>query len=134
MKKQIAIVTSATGGLGKEFVKLLLEEDIDEIWAIARSREKLDTLKETYGNQIQIYPLDISDRNQYEFIKTKLKKENPQIKYLINNAGSARFCSYDDISIEDSLNMIDLNIGAAVAIGLECIPYMPEISYIINIA
>ena len=40
--KKIAIVTGASGGLGKEFVKLLLrEENIDEIWAIAKNEEKL---------------------------------------------------------------------------------------------
>lgn len=56
------------------------------------------------------------------------------IKYLINNAGFAKFCSYDDITIEESLNMIDLNISAVVALGLICIPYMEKGSHIINIA
>lgn len=56
------------------------------------------------------------------------------IKYLINNAGFAKFCSYDDITIEESLNMIDLNISAVVAFGLICIPYMEKGSHIINIA
>ena len=35
--KKIAIVTGATGGLGREFVRLLLnEKNVDEIWALAR--------------------------------------------------------------------------------------------------
>ena len=40
-KKKIAIVTGASRGLGLEFVKLLLKEDLDEIWMIARSEEKM---------------------------------------------------------------------------------------------
>ena len=36
----------------------------------------------------------------------------------------AKFCSYGDLSVGESLNMIDLNVGAVVALGLTCIPYM----------
>ena len=59
---------------------------------------------------------------------------NANVKILINNAGFAKFCSYEDISIDESLNMIDLNISAVVAMGLICIPYMDKGSHIINIA
>ena len=45
-KKKIAIVTGASRGLGLEFVKLLLKEDLDEIWMIARSEEKMKKIKE----------------------------------------------------------------------------------------
>ena len=38
-KRSIAVVTGASGGFGKEFVRLLLEEDtVDEIWAVARNQ------------------------------------------------------------------------------------------------
>ena len=37
--KKIVILTGATGGLGKEFVKQIVNEDIDEVWAIARNQE-----------------------------------------------------------------------------------------------
>jgi len=42
----IAIITGATGGLGQEFVREMLKENIDEIWAVARNEEKLGRLKE----------------------------------------------------------------------------------------
>lgn len=32
--KNIVILTGATGGLGREFLKQILQEDIDEIWQI----------------------------------------------------------------------------------------------------
>lgn len=50
--KRIAIVTGATGGLGREFVRLLLKEkNIDEIWALARNEKKLGRLKEKFGKK-----------------------------------------------------------------------------------
>lgn len=134
-KKSIAIVTGANGGLGKEFVKLLLqEENISEIWAIARNEEKLKQLINEFGSKVRTFSVDLSDRTNYNKIEEQLKQNDVTVQYLINNAGFAKFCSYDDISIDESLNMIDLNISAVVAIGLICIPYMSKDSYIINIA
>ena len=43
-KKKIALVTGADSGLGREFVRKLLEEDVEEIWAVARNKEKLEKL------------------------------------------------------------------------------------------
>ena len=44
---KIAIVTGASSGLGKEFVKQIehLYKELDEIWVIARRRERLEELK-----------------------------------------------------------------------------------------
>lgn len=135
MKKQIAVVTGANGGLGKEFVKLLAEQnDISEIWAIARNEEKLNQLSEEFGDKVRTFSMDLSDRTSYSELEKYLEKEEVNVKYLVNNAGFAKFCSYDDISIEESLNMIDLNIGAVTALGLVCIPHMEKESHIINIA
>lgn len=134
-KKQIAIITGASSGMGKEFVKLLLnEKEISEIWAIARNADKLQKLSDEFGGKIYTIPADLSDRNSLSVIKKQLESSDYTIKYLINNAGFAKFCSYDDISIDESLNMIDLNVSAVVGLGLVCIPYMREGSHIINIA
>lgn len=134
-KKSIAIVTGANGGLGKEFVKLLLkEEGISEIWAIARNKEKLNQLLNEFGDRIRTFSMDLSNRASFAEIEKELNANDAAVKYLVNNAGFAKFCSYDDIGIDESLNMIDLNIGAVVAAGLTCIPYMEKNSHIINIA
>ena len=54
--KKIAIVTGATGGLGREFVRLLLKEkNVDEIWALARNEKKLSRLKDKFGKKIKIF-------------------------------------------------------------------------------
>ena len=42
---RIAIVTGASSGLGKEFaVQLAQQENLDEIWAVARREERLRAL------------------------------------------------------------------------------------------
>lgn len=134
-KKSVAVVTGASSGLGKEFVSLLLNEsDVSEIWAVARSEQKLRELAEEFGGKIRVLAMDLSERESLKRFEQALLSEEIEIKYLINNAGFAKFCAYNDISVEESLNMIDLNISAVVALGLSAIPYMARGSYIINIA
>lgn len=133
--KNAAIVTGASSGLGKEFVKLLTDDkSFDNIYIIARSKDKLDKLRQDYGDKIIPYVTDLSDINNIKTFGKYLEKEDINIKLLINNAGFAKFCSYDDISIDESLNMINLNVSGVVAMGLVCIPFMNKGSHIINIA
>lgn len=133
--KKIAIITGASTGLGREFVKLINDRnEIDEIWAIARHQDKLDHLRRQMGAKIRPISMDVSNRKRIEEFGFMLSESGAEVHYLINNAGYAKFCSYDDLNVEESLNMIDLNIGGVVAMGLVCIPSMPSGSHIINIA
>ena len=91
--KRIAIVTGATGGLGREFVRLLLKEkNVDEIWALARNEKKLGRLKEKFGKKVKIYSIDLSSVRQIQCFEEELKQEAQQrkleISYLIINIAS----------------------------------------------
>lgn len=133
--KKIAIITGASSGLGREFVKIINEKkNIQEIWAIARDQHKLDNLKAQTGKKIRTISMDLSDLSRIESLGQMLSGNEVQICYLINNAGYGKFASYDDLSVEESINMLNLNINAVVAVGLTCIPYMCRGAHIINIA
>ena len=58
MKKNIAVITGAGSGLGREYAKILVQEQgIDEIWAIARDLRKLDQIKSDLGEKNRaVYP------------------------------------------------------------------------------
>lgn len=133
--KNIAIVTGASSGFGKEFVKLFVRrKDIDEVWIISRNEDRLNKIKEHFGKKIKVFSMDLSVKDNIKNFGTLEELKKCNIKYLINNAGFAKFCSYDDISIDESVNMIDLNVSGVVAMGLVCIPYMRKGSHIINVA
>jgi len=133
--KKTAIVTGASSGLGIEFVKILTEKnEVDEIWIIARNADALQKLVKNYGSKLKPIPMDLTDRNNIGIIADKINNDNANIIYLINNAGFGRFGSYDDISTNEALNMIDLNAGCVVALCQTCIPHMSSGGHIINIA
>ena len=46
-QRQIALVTGASSGIGREFVRQVAGRypELDEIWAVARREERLEQLK-----------------------------------------------------------------------------------------
>lgn len=132
--KRIAILTGATGGLGREFVKQLLKEEIDEVWAIARNEQKLSDLQKEHGEKVVPLSIDLSDRKGIERIRDMLDEKKPQVAYLINNAGMAKMGKYTDFSIEEIDRTINVNCKAPILLSQICIPYMGRGSKILNIS
>ena len=130
--KRIAIVTGASGGIGFWFVKLLLNEKVDEIWAIGRSYLRLSALSDKFGEKIKPFPMNLALDEALSDFARKLKRRKVNIVYLVNCAGVAKFGAYDTIGCEDVNNMIDLNMSAIVKLTNICLPYMCKGSHIIN--
>lgn len=133
-KKKIAIVTGASSGIGKEFASLLLKEDLDELWALGRSEERLKEVKEADKDRVRIFLMDLTQRKNLDIIEALIVSEDVDVRWLVNCAGFAKFCDYGGIDRYTSVNMIDLNIGALVSMGLICLPFMGQGAHIINMA
>lgn len=131
--KNIAIITGASGGLGREFVRILFPE-AGEVWAVMRNRAHADQLFIEYGPKLVPLCLDLSKRESLSAIEDMLSAGEYNVKYLVNNAGYAKFGNYADVDLNESLGMIDLNVSALVGLGLVCLKHMSAGSRIINIA
>ncbi len=135
--KKIAIITGATGGLGREFVRLIKNENnenVDEIWAIARNEVKLENLKKEMGNHIVVISKDLTKKEELNSINTLLKREKLQIQYLINNAGVGKMGNHNDFSIEEIEDTLGINCNAVAVLCSMCIPYMTKGSRILNVS
>lgn len=132
--KKIVILTGATGGLGREFLKQILKEEIDEVWAIARNEQKLSELRKEHGERVIPISIDLSEMRGIEQIKDMLEENKPYIEYLINNAGLAKMGKYNGFSIEEIDRTINVNCKAPVMLAQICIPYMGKGSKILNIS
>ena len=68
--RDIALVTGASSGIGKEFVRQIAKKykGLDEIWVIARRKDKLRELKkEIIGTRVRILPLDLMEESSLLF-------------------------------------------------------------------
>lgn len=132
--KRIAIVTGASSGMGREFVLQLPNwETFDEIWAIARRAERLEELAQNVPIPVRPIALDLTDPDALAHYRDLLEAAAPDVGLLANIAGFGKFGRYDQIPLEDSLRMIDLNCKALVAMTELTLPYMRRGARLLNL-
>jgi len=130
----IAIVTGASSGMGRQFVLQLHNYvQVDEIWVIARRQAALDSLKEEAAVNVRPIVMDLLDSASFTEFEKLLEQEKPNIKLLVNAAGFGKFGAYHKVSMEDERRMIDLNCTALVLMTRLCVPYMAPGSHILQL-
>lgn len=124
---KIAIITGASSGMGRALaLRLPQEETFDELWVIARSGDKLEELKSQVCCPVRPISMDLTDPDSLEHYSALLQAAQPEVALLANCSGYGKFGTYDQIPLQDSLGMIDLNARALVAITELTLPYMPR--------
>ena len=130
----IAIVTGASSGMGREFVlQLSRYVQVDEIWVIARRTAALESLAEEVSVKIRPIALDLLDNSSFETFAALLDAEKPNVKLLVNAAGFGKFGTYHKVSTVDDCRMIDLNCKALVMMTRLTVPYMEKGSHILQL-
>lgn len=130
----IAVITGASSGMGREFLKKVDEYNLDEIWAIALDIEGLEKVKSESKTNVRVFPFDLTVEDSFIKYKNALEELKPNVVYLFNCSGYGKFGRYDEIEIKQSANMIDLNCKALMTMSELTIPYMSKGSKILEIA
>ena len=131
---KIAIVTGASSGMGREFVRQLHDYvAVEEIWAIARREANLEALKNETPIPVRSVVLDLLQLESFTVFAKLLEEEKPDVKLLVNAAGFGKFGKAENVSLEDDLGMIDLNCRALVAMTRLTLPYMGPGSHILQL-
>ena len=152
-QKNIIIITGASSGMGKEFVRQTDRHfpKVDEIWLIARRKEILEELAASCNHKCCVFACDLSNKETWDEFKQTLMKEQPKITLLVNSAGYGilgEFYQKDsynlnckntvtvnaDVWMCEQTGMVELNCGALTAMTYLCIPYMKQGGRIIQLA
>ena len=110
LKDKKALITGASGGIGKEIARVLVEYDA-EVCISGRNVEELNGLKESLGGKCHIIQCDLSNKNEISELVSKSEEVLGQIDILVNNAGITKdniFLRMSEQEWEDVLN-INLN-------------------------
>ena len=130
----IAIVTGASSGMGREFVLQLSNYvAVDEIWAVARRESALEALKKEVSVPVRPICLDLLEDGSFSQMADLLKKEAPNVKLLVNAAGFGKFGDFQDIPLPEDEKMLDLNCKALVRMTRLVLPYMTRGSHILQL-
>ena len=130
----IAIITGASSGIGAEFARQIYAlGGVDELWLVARRRERMEALGEQIGARVKIIEADLCTTEGIDAVREALLLRKPSVTYLVSAAGFGDFGTYDEIDEVDVARMIDLNVKALVLITNMVIPYMERGGRIIEL-
>ena len=130
----LAIITGASGGIGSEFARQISRLDgIDELWFVARNEERMRSLSEEIGLKTKIISADLTTMDGINKVRRALEEEKPSVKFLVNASGFGNYGAFDEISEDEVVKMIDLNVKALVLITHMTVPYMERGGRIIEL-
>ena len=130
---KIAVITGASAGLGTQFALEINKSrpEIEEIWLVARRKERLEELARKLSKKTRIFAADITDRAALEEYENALKSSG-EISLLINNAGFGKLENFENISAEENCAMVRLNCEALTLFTAITLPFMTLGGEIIN--
>lgn len=132
----IAIITGASSGLGREFVRQMDQsfDRIDEFWLVARNKNKLTEIAAHTRRKTRILAMDITDNAQLERLETAVRKSHARVRMLINCAGYGIMGAFAEQDRKEETGMIRLNCEALTNLTHRMLPYMRNGSRIIQLA
>ena len=140
--KKIIVVTGASSGMGVCFARQLACEKPDELWIVARRKERLENLKKEIESEksvkVRVVDIDVSGSEGARRFKAILDVERNsgdfEISVLVNNAGFGTYGEFADTDTDREMEMVDLNCTSLTGITGFALPYMKKGSRIINTA
>lgn len=149
----IAIITGASSGMGKEFATQLatILTKTDEIWLLAKRKQPLERLAFQLTKEIELkrckekshksrdikirtISVDIADEKKLAHFAEVLMIRNPAISVLVNCAGIGIYGAFEKQSRDEVTQTVRLNVLGLTQLTKYCLPYMRKGSKIIQMA
>jgi uncharacterized protein len=115
--KPLALITGASSGIGLALAHELAAQEIDMI-LVARNREKLTeakiNLERKFQVSVHIIVKDLSKTDAAKALHQEITESGLVVDMLVNNAGVGIYGDFTKTSLDEELQMIDLNISSLV--------------------
>jgi NADP-dependent 3-hydroxy acid dehydrogenase YdfG len=128
MKDQIAIVTGASRGIGKEIAVKLLEQGM-KLTIVGSSTQIIETAEELkskgFSNVLPVQA-DISKEDDVLNVVKKTMDEFGQLDLLVNNAGVGFFKSIEEVTVDEWKQIFEVNVQGVFLASKAVLPYMKK--------
>lgn len=127
----VALITGASGGIGSECARLLHKRGAFVIIS-GTNKEKLDDLASELGNNVEVRPCNLADKEATTALVSSLEK----IDILVCNAGITKDTLAMRMSNGDFEEVININLSSSFILNREAIKKMIRARYgrIVNIS
>ncbi|EPG73489.1 KR domain protein [Leptospira fainei serovar Hurstbridge str. BUT 6] len=139
MNKQIAIVTGASRGIGKQVSKELAVSGIHVLCCSRKMADSAKTVKEIEenGGSGEAWELDVADSNSVEKFLREVLKKHSKIDILVNNAGIYLDSgNIETASLENFNKTLNTNLTGPFMLSKEILPIMKKNKFgrIVNVS
>jgi len=124
MADQVAVITGAGSGIGRDVTRGLL----DAGYRVALAGRREEALRETLdGREGLVVPTDVSDVESVRALFARVRAELGRIDLLFNNAGTfGRAAPIEDVAYDDWRTIVDTNLTGAFLCAQEAFRAMRD--------
>lgn len=129
------VVTGASQGIGYEIVKKLLNDSEHNVFALARSKKKLESLKKySLGSTYTYYTFDLLKENYKKDLIPEITRALGKVDILINNAGLLVNKPFAELTNKDFDDLFDTNVKSIFKLIRDLLPHYSKNAHIVNIS
>lgn len=124
---KVTLITGASSGIGEAFARQLAADGHDLVLVARREKllhELCDELMLEHKITAHYVVLDLSAEGSDRKLFGETERHGMEVEWLINNAGFGSTGDFAELNIDRELQMVDLNIRAAVALTHHYLPLM----------
>jgi 3-oxoacyl-[acyl-carrier protein] reductase len=123
--KKTAMVTGASGSLGKATTKTLLAEG-HRVVMVDLNQDILNKLQEEMEGETFPYACDLSDADEVENVYSRIEKEVGDIDILVNNAGILSNNKAEATTPEEWQKVMAVNLNGVFYLSRKVMPAMKK--------
>lgn len=121
------LITGGSAGIGKAIIQELLKHGAGDIAVIGRKRQLLEKLKEQIPSaNFLLIQGDVSNPQDLEKAVERIKEEWGRLDILINNAGVVSAGVLSELSDEDIIQQINVNLTGLILLTKKTIPLLKK--------
>lgn len=122
-------ITGGSAGIGKSIIKELSEKEVSEVAVMGRTARKLDEL-ETDFPSLRFLKIqgDVSKRSDVKNAAGIIEEEWGALDVLVNNAGVVSAGRLEDISDEDIIAQVNVNVTGLILLTKYLLPMLKKSS------
>lgn len=126
-RRETALITGASGGIGLELARVFAEHGFDLI-VVARRASELEELAERcrqeHGVQVHVRPMDLLALDAPAKLVQQLEEDDLEVDVLVNNAGLMDVGEFASIEVDRHERLLQLNVVVLTSLARRILPGM----------
>lgn len=121
------LITGGSAGIGKALIKSLIDRGVKDFAVMGRKKAPLEQLKKEFPSaNFMLLPGDVSSVPDLENAIEKIQKEWKALDILINNAGVVSADYLEDITDQDIIDQVNINLTGLLLLTKKALPLLKK--------